>query len=349
VTEQRDGSDGPVAGGGPDDGGGTDPRAGLAPDERALLEGFDRLRPQGTLRWNYDDAVRRLTEPPGMPGRSSPWGGLPADLWERGRSTKASERVLGDVVRLVAQDLTEYTDRAVEEERGLAELSQAELRRTTLDAVRFLAARIERLESAADPLGMAVGELDLTAPDPAAWLDHVAGWVARRGELPVVVGELGTTGAVAAAAGAGVAVDAVDPRGSVVWAALSGPPAVAGSGPEVSVSLSEVGDHLAALPAASRGSVLLSGCVDRAGLAGKVALVDDALRVVAPGGLVVLLVTDQAAWDADLDPSVRDLLPGRPLHPEAWLTVLGQRGAGASSRHDAPSGTLHAVVAEVGR
>jgi len=106
---------------------GVDPRAGLPADERALLEAFDRLRPQGTVRWSFDDAVRRLTEPPGVPGRSAPWGGLPGDLWERGRGAKASERVLGDVVTIVAQELAAYTDQAVEESRGLTDLSVAEL------------------------------------------------------------------------------------------------------------------------------------------------------------------------------------------------------------------------------
>ena len=56
--------------------------------------------------------MRRLIEPPDQRDRRvAPWGGLPADLWERGPEAKASERVLGDVVKIVAQDLTEYTER----------------------------------------------------------------------------------------------------------------------------------------------------------------------------------------------------------------------------------------------
>jgi hypothetical protein len=333
-----------------EDGATVDPRTALPADERALLEAFDRLRPQGTVRWHFDDAVRRLTEPPGVPGRSAPWGGLPADLWERGRSTKASERVLGDVVKIVAQDLTEYTDRAVDESRGLSDLSVAELRRTTLDAVRFLSTRIDRLEAALDPLGIEPAELALPDPDASAWVDRAAAWAGARGDLPAVVGELGTEGLVAPVAVAGIPVDAVDPRGAVVWArttSLTGSSA-AGSG-AVTVTMAGVVDHLRALPADSRGCVVLSGCVDRAGLPGKVELVDEALRVVASGGVVVLLVTDQAAWDAALDPVVRDLLPGRPLHPEAWQLVLAHRGAPGAGWLAAPSGSVHAVVAEVGR
>ena len=337
--------------GSPDtDGATVDPRAALPSDERALLEAFDRLRPQGTVRWNFDDAVRRLTEPPDWPGRSAPWGGLPADLWERGRSTKASERVLGDVVKIVAQDLTEYTDRAVDESRGLTDRSMAELRQTTLDAVRFLSARIDRLEAALDPLGIEPGEIALPDQDASAWVDLAAAWAGTRGDLPTVVGELGTTGLVAPVAGAGIVVDAVDPRGAVVWAgatSLAGR-SVPGSA-AVTVTMAEVVDHLRDLPTDSRGCVILSGCIDRAGLQGKVELVDEARRVVAAGGTVVLLVTDQAAWDGAEDPVVRDLLPGRPLHPEAWQLVLTHRGTPGAEWLAPLTGSVHAVVAEVGR
>ena len=332
------------------DGADLDPRAALPADERALLEAFDRLRPQGTLRWNFDDAVRRLTEPPDAPGRSAPWGGLPADLWERGRSTKATERVLGDVVKVVAQDLTEYTDRAVEESRELTDRSVAELRRTTLDAVRYLSARVDRLEAGLDPLGIEPGELALPVQDTSAWVDRAAAWTGARGDLPTVVGELAGTGLVAPVALSGTAVDAVDPRGAVVWAGTSSltEPSDLGLAP-VTVTMAEVVDHLRSLPADSRGCVILSGCVDRVGLRGKVDLVDEAARVVAAGGTLVLLVTDQAAWDAALDPVTRDLLPGRPLHPESWQAVLTHRGIPGAEWLAAPSGSVHAVVAEVGR
>jgi len=165
-----------------------------------------------------------------------------------------------------------------------------------------------------------------------------------------VVGELGTDELVTRVADAGVTVDAVDPRGAVVWAATASlterpDPGSAGT----TVTMAEVVDHLRTLPADSRGCVILSGCVDRAGLPGKVELVDESVRVLARGGTLVLLATDQGAWDAALDPVGRDLLPGRPLHPEAWQTVLTHRGVPGSVWLTAPSGTVHAVVAEVGR
>ena len=181
-------------------------------------------------------------------------------------------------------------------------------------------------------------------------MERAAAWADTRGDLPTVVGELGADGLVAPIAEAGIAVDAVDPRGAVVWAETTSiaPGADPGSG-RVTVTMAEVVDHLRTLRSDSRGCIILSGCVDRAGLTGKVELVDESLRVVAPGGTVVLLVTDQSAWDAVLDPVVRDLLPGRPLHPETWQAILAHRGVPGAQWLAAPSGSVQAVVAEMGR
>ena len=323
-----------------------DPRAGLPADERGLLEAFDRLQPQGTVRWAFDDAVRRLIEPPDTHGRPAGWSGLPADLWERGRSTKASERVLGDVVKIVAQDVTEYTDRAVEEALSLSAEALSELRVSVRDAVQFLSARVELLESSTDPLGLQAATFDLPVGDMSAWVDAAPGWASGRADLPISVGELGDDALVSALAGTGATVEGVDPRGTVVWAADAA--FDVGRGP-VDITFAEVIDHLRTLSDSSRGCVILSGSVDRSDLAGKVDLVDEARRVVAPGGTVVLLVTDQAAWDASLDPVVRDLLPGRPLHPETWRTVLALRGLEESAWLRPVTGSVHAVVAEVVR
>jgi len=341
LTEPSDQS-GPRQGSGPD----GEPRTALPADERSLLEAFDRLRPQGTLDWNFDDAVRRLVEPGEVAGRPAGWSGLPADLWQRGRSTKASERVLGDVVKVLAQDLSEYTDRAVSEGHQVSANELAELRRAALDAVRFLAARVERLESAVDRVGIRAGQLDLPDFDGSEWSGAAAGWTAARADLPVVTGELGDDALLSALVGSGVRVEGVDPRGAVVWATEA--KFEVGTG-RIDFVVTEVVDYLRSLPDASRGCVVLGGCVDRADLARKMDLVDEARRVVARGGSLVLLVTDQVAWDASLGPVVRDLLPGRPLHPETWLAVLDHRGL-SNPRWLRPStGVLHAVVAEVGR
>ena len=323
-----------------------EPRTDLPADERGLLEAFDRLGPQGTVGWNFNDAVRRLVEPNEGPGRPAGWGGLPADLWQRGHAARASERVLGDVVKLLAQDLTEYTDRAVEESQRISANEVADLRQSALDAIRFLAARVEQLESSSDPVGLRAGQLDLPNFSGSEWSAVAAGWTAARADLPAMMGELGDDALVSALIEGGVRMEGVDPRGSVVWAADA--KFGAGTG-RIDIVFADVLDYMRSLPDASRGCVVLAGSVDRSDLAQKMDLVDQALRVVARGGSLVVLATDQVAWDDSLGSVVRDLLPGRPLHPQTWLAVLAHRGISDPQWLHPSTGSVHAVVAEVGR
>lgn len=316
-------------------------RSGLADDERELLEGFDRLAPEGTVHWAFDDAMRRLSTPGERATWIEPWSGLPADLWDRGRGAKAGERVLGDVIKAVAQNLTEYTQRIVDDVRRTTPEET-----TVSDAFRLLAARVERLESVADPLGIRPAELDLPAPDFGEWVGEVPVWLGEPGALPVVVGETGGRSVVDAVVAGGAQVDAVDPRGAVVWALGKMP---AGRPGQMHIALAEVVEHLHGLSAGSRSGVVLSGSVDRVTLAGKVDLIDAALRALAPGGTLVVLTVDQAAWDAALAPGVRDLLPGRPLHPDTWALVLERRGFPVPDVHLAVGGTVHAIVARSAR
>jgi hypothetical protein len=230
--------------------------------------------------------------------------------------------------------MTEYSQRIVDDARRAAPEET-----TVYDALRFLAARVDRLEAAVGPLWIRPGELTLPTSDHAEWADAVSDWVEPFSGLPVVVGELGGPTLVDALVAAGAAVEAVDPRASEAWADGGNRDG------RVEIVIDDVVDHLTRLEAASRSAVVLSGSIDRDSLAGKVDLLDAALRVLAPGGTVVLLVWDQTAWDAALDPPVRDLLPGRPLHPATWSVVLAHRGVDGAVVHSASSGTVHAVVA----
>lgn len=115
----------------------------------------------------------------------------------------------------------------------------------------------------------------------------------------------------------------------------------------LSVSFGEVADALASTPDASVSAVVLAGAVDRLDLPGRVDLLGHALRVTAPGGVVVVLATDQAAWDRAVPVVARDLAPGRPLHPETWLLLLDRLGADDAVWHRPVEGSVHAVVGRV--
>jgi len=300
----------------------TDPGA-MGPDEAELLAAFDRLRPQGSVRWAFDDAVRRVDRPDlDSSAGALPWRGLPDDLWERGRSAQVGKRFVGDVARVMADilaaDARAVADVAVDAVNGDRFVA-------TWDALQYLSARVEALESRVDPLGLEVAEWPGPPPDQRAWADAVGGWFtgAALSGGPVVVGESGDGTLAMALHAAGRAVRAVDPRGAEVWRAFHDEPGPDGTAVEV--------------------------VLDRADLAGKVALLGDAIRVTASGGAVAVLTTDQQAWEASLPAPARDLARGRPFHPETWSLLLARLGAVAPEWQRAPSGTVEAVVARVER
>ncbi len=313
----------------------------LGPDEQALLAAFDRLEPAGSLQWGFDNAMRRITAPPAVPTPgAAPWKGLPEDLWNRGRSARIGQRFVGDVARVLADTLASDARAATSEVVGGLNVA-------TWDALRYLAARVELLEARHNPARLEAAELATVLPDLGEWTEPVDTWLGTPDpSLAVIVGESGDGTLLRALRGTGRWVRGVEPRGGLVWSALAEP----GSGTDgdptspPDIVLGEMSDHLAELPAGSAGGVVLAGCVDRLDLAGKVEVVARAVRAVRSGGRVVVFATDQRAWDEALPVTARDLLPGRPLHPETWLLLLGRLGVVDLEWHRPSSGPVHAVV-----
>ncbi len=307
----------------------------LGPDERALLDAFDRLSPQDDLHWCFDNAMRRIATTDGAAATSAaPWQGLPDDLWERGLSAKVGRRFVGDVAGVLAELLAADARRVVDE-------AGARRQDAVWDALRYLVARVADLEARVDPSAVQPAELDLPDPDTAAWHDAVVAWSAAADPaLPLLVGELGDGALFDALRAAGRTARGIDPRGRAVWERHR---ASGGDAPDL--VLDDVRAHLRSLAEGAASGVVLAGCVDRLDLPGKVDLVHEALRATAPGGPVVVLVTDQGAWDAAIGLPARDLLPGRPLHPETWSFLLGKAGAVGPAWHRPPTGATHAVVA----
>jgi hypothetical protein len=306
----------------------------LGAGERELLAGFDRLSPQGGLQWAFDDSMRRVAEPE-LETPDVQWKGLPDDLWERGRSAAIGQRFVGDVAGVIAEILAA-------DSRAVAKNVSGHRFEAVWDALRYLAARVERLEARVDPLGFEAAEWSLPVADPSEWVEQLPRWLgAADGELPVVVGESGDGRLVLALARAGHRVRGVDPKGASVWGSL------ADSDGSLDIEMTEVVDHLRTIGDDRAAGVVLIGCVDRLDLAAKLELLDESFRVVGSGGVVVILTSDQSAWDERLSIPARDLTPGRPLHPETWMLLLHRLGAAEAVWHRASSGTVHAVVARL--
>jgi hypothetical protein len=327
-----------------EDGTGAPGHPSLGPDEQALLAAFDRLEPQGSLQWGFDNAMGRITAPPAVPTPgAAPWKGLPDDLWNRGRSARIGQRFVGDVARVLADTLAADARAATSE--VVAGFNVA-----TWDALRYLAARVELLEARHNPARLEAAELETAPPDLSEWTGQVDTWLGTPDpSRAVIVGESGDGTLLRALLPTGRRMRGVEPRGASVWSALAEPGsgAAGGPAPPPDVVLGEMSDHLAVLAPASAGGVVLVGCVDRLDLAGKVGLVAEAVRVVRSGGSLVVLATDHRAWDEALPVTARDLLPGRPLHPETWLLLLGRLGVTDLEWHRPSSGTVHAVVGVV--
>lgn len=342
--------------------------------EHELLASFDRLAPEGGLRWGFDDAMRRLSASGDVAGAAAiPWDGLPDDLWERGRSALVGQRFVGDVAGvlagILAADARRVADAAIEGRQVAA-----------WDALRYLAARVAALEDRVDPVGRSTygSEPVLPVPDVTGWIDEVGRWFVPAGPAgpgagtgspgtgspagtvgPIIVGESGDGSLLRAMERGGYQVRGVEPRGDAFWrGATTSDPAPdatgatgAGKDPGRSgdVTLGDVADVLRTADDASVAGALLVGCVDRLDLSGKVELLANAVRAVATGGTIALLVTDQRSWDDALSIPARDLAPGRPLHPETWMLLLRRAGVLDTAWHRPTAGTVHAVVGRVGR
>jgi len=288
------------------------------PAERELLAVFDRLAPQGSVRWAFEDAMARLEREHGAPL----WQGLPADLWDRGRSAQVGQRLVGDVVTALADVLADDARRVAEE--------GVETRlRPAWDALRYLAARVEALEGRLDPGGQAVPDLASMAPHPDLdpLVDSVDAWFPlpdRRGT--VVDGECGEGSLTAVLARGGSSVHGVDPRPRLVWELLEARSGEDLSAAPITATCAEVVDVLEGGAPASLAGVVLRGCVDRTDLPGKVRLAGAVARALVVGGVVAVVTMDRGAFEDRCPPAVRDLLPGAPIAPEAWALLLKRTG-----------------------
>jgi hypothetical protein len=287
---------------------------------RELGEAFRRHRPQNSLQWNFASALRVLLDgfaegrPPPDPAPE------PVDpSVDEAAEGRARRRFL--IGRGRRGDGTQGPEPVAD---GTAPLA-AEIERldtgvsAATEAFRFLGARVDLLEDAARRAGDPVDDLAWLLPSPSleAWGGPVRAWVATAPSgLRAVHAECGDGRLVEAMSGQGREVLGVDPRGSVAWeAARRGVP----------VEIGEAGAYLARTEPGSLGALVLSGVVDRLPVASIVDLLAVASTRLATGSALVVLGTDPDA-DEVWSTVARDLMPGRPLHAETWLHLMGRCG-----------------------
>lgn len=186
-------------------------------------------------------------------------------------------------------------------------------------ALGLLGSRVEDLERDAPSGGdarlwdLGLGALRPELP-PGDWVPILVGFLSGA-TGPVVHAEAGVGATVRALNAAGIAAYGVDPDEHL---------AVTADG---STDLRPDGAraHLRALPTASVGGVVLSGCVDRWTPGAILDAVDLAHQRLGSGGRLAVLSHDPETWAAD-GGAVADLADGHPWAPATWQTVLERRG-----------------------
>lgn len=218
-------------------------------------------------------------------------------------------RVYAQVKRGVQKLVLWYMDYVV---RQLATFASS-----TTRAVRLLGQRVEQLEGRHEALARRLPEvgddLDLLVRDPEgvdAFADQITSFMAGAGGR-VLHAEAGEGALVKRLRDAGVDAYGADPGASEDGLDLRAQPAL---------------DHLRVVGSGALAGLVLSGIVDRAPTAAKLALAELGGAAVAPGGGLVIVATHPQAWDEAVPAPLADLAPGRPFHPATWQVVLERFG-----------------------
>lgn len=207
---------------------------------------------------------------------------------------------------------------------------------SVLRALRLLTERVVELERrlpATDSRSHEFRAARAPLPDLSEWQERILDWCAATTER-VLHAESGSGALVVALNEKGIDAYGVDPHddaGALADAA------------GLETRTIGVLEHLAALPDASLGALVLTSCVDRFTLGDQLELTAQAARVLASGGRLIVIGTHPRAWALHGDPIHTDLTFGRPLHPETWMHIAGEAGLTSVERRDGEQGSLPGV------
>lgn len=186
------------------------------------------------------------------------------------------------------------------------------------NALRLLGGRVGELERRTAAAGRAREASRRLAPvrDDAVWrsavLDALKGATGR-----VAVLECGDGALLAALVDGGIDAYGVEPRADLADDALA-------HGGEVRVD--DVPGHLASVAHGALAGVVLRGVVERTPVGELLELVDASAAALASGGRLVVCSLAREVWGDGATAAEADLVPGRPLRPATWMTVLPEQG-----------------------
>jgi len=133
----------------------------------------------------------------------------------------------------------------------------------------------------------------------------------------VVHADCGDGSLVAALVDAGIDAYGIDPSETAIEPALDR---------GLDVRTETVLGHLDVVAGEVLGGLVLSGSVQWLRPNEREQLVDLAASRLSLDGVLVIQSTTPESWSASVEPMVRDLAPGGPIHTETWVHLLGCRG-----------------------
>ncbi|HZU73255.1 MAG TPA: methionine biosynthesis protein MetW [Acidimicrobiales bacterium] len=288
--------------------------------ERELDLLFDRFTPSGTLDGDFSEALKAADRASfvnvNVPTASEKPGVAPVK--------RALRKGMAWYLEYLAQQVTAFGSASVRALRALGE------------RVGSVEEQLAQIRPAVDD----PADRSPVPPDLGPWVQAVTGHLGGcRGRVLHV--ECGDGALLRALAGAGLDAYGVDPRGPLVDAAVA-------SG--LDAWPDDPLDHLSATADASLGGLVLSGCVDRLGLAGQRRLAALAAARVAPGGRLALVGIHPEHFRSLAGDLEADLAPGRPLSAVTWAHLLGRAGFSYVAILPPAAGAdgTFAVVAELG-
>jgi hypothetical protein len=268
--------------------------------ERDLDLAFARCAPLGAVDGDLDQVLAKVEQ---------------ALVIDTISPTTSSRPLVPQLKRVVRKAIAWHIRYVVDQ---VSELAAALAR-----SLRILGDRVEALEAAAPGHPPELRAAAAAAMDVSPWHDLV---VSLSAGAPgrVLHADCGTGTLVARLQDAGLDAYGVDPHDDLA--------PVAG----LDVRADDAASHLSLLPPASLGGLVLSGCIDRLPVGRQLDLADRAVAALAPGAVLVLIGAAPAWWGRARTVVEADLSPGRPLHADTWVAVLGRRGLVDLAAHRGP-------------
>lgn len=191
----------------------------------------------------------------------------------------------------------------------------AQLARGQWAAARALHTLADEVEALRPSLAAEAGWPTAADGPDRWWLDLALD--ALRGAAPgrVLHWACGSGGLLDALADAGLDAYGVDGSADAVTAAVARGRDARTDG---------LAEHLETVAPGSLAGVVLDGPVQWLGPGQRDRVLDRLPDALAPGGVLVLASATPAAWARTAPPAVADLAPGCPLHPETWVSLLGE-------------------------